>query len=902
MVRLTIEDMQEIAESRGGKCLSTEYINSNTKLEWQCTNGHTWLVTPSGVKQGNWCPECYNNRRKKKCKLTIEEMQEIAESRWGKCLSTKYTNGKTKLQWECSEGHRWLAVPSSVKYGQWCPVCGRKRGGDKLKLTIEEMHEIAEGRGGKCLSTEYIDGKIELEWQCKYGHKWEASPSHIKRGSWCPHCRKGKIGYNLKLTIEEMQEIAEGMGGKCLSTKYIDNKTKLEWECEKGHTWWATPNSIHQGNWCPKCAIKKKADKLRLTIEEIQGIAKSRRGKCLSTKYLNSHTKLKWQCSEGHIWWATPSSVKNQGCWCPECAIYKRRLTIEEIQGIAKSRGGKCLSTKYIDEDTKLEWECADGHRWRATLHGVKGGSWCPKCTKFIGEKIFQKTLSCIYQEEFLKDRPQWNMGYHNRPLEYDAICEGLCLIGEYGHSWHQEEERILNDIKKEKNCKEKGYKFFRINDTQDYKNIVIDIIKALDDIDIPLPDPISYIYYKDLPIYLPSKIMKMKEIAESRGGKCLSTEYINSDTKLQWQCKDEHTWWARPSQIKSGRWCRKCGYIKAHEKFKLTIKEMQKIAKNRDGECLSKEYIDSKTKLEWKCNEGHTWWATPNYIQHERWCSVCKKKNRSDKRIIKMQEIAKSRDGKCLSIVYIHGRKKLKWQCKNGHMWWSTPNSIQRGSWCSVCKKKNRSDKRIIKMQEIAKSRGGRCLSIEYINDVTKLEWKCGKCGHRWWSTPNNVKYKTWCPKCAIDKFKLTIDEMKQIAKNRGGKCLSTEYTNNRTKLEWQCKEGHRWWTAPDQIKQGNWCPICGRKESADKRKLSIEEIQNIAKIKGGKCLSKEYINNHTKLEWKCAYGHKWLARPKDIKRVVRGNWCPICARNKRKKIKSNTQQKTLDMKKRYP
>ena len=57
----------------------------------------------------------------------------------------------------------------------------------------------------------------------------------------------------------------------------------------------------------------------RLTIEEMQALAAKKGGKCLSTQYINSKIKLKWQCAEGHIWEATPSSIKNGGTWCTEC-------------------------------------------------------------------------------------------------------------------------------------------------------------------------------------------------------------------------------------------------------------------------------------------------------------------------------------------------------------------------------------------------------------------------------------------------------------------------------------------------------------------------------------------------------------------------------------------------------
>ena len=60
----------------------------------------------------------------------------------------------------------------------------------------------------------------------------------------------------------------------------------------------------------------------KLTIELMQNIAKSRNGKCISKKYININTKLKWKCNNNHIWDATPKSIK-QGNWCKICGIKK---------------------------------------------------------------------------------------------------------------------------------------------------------------------------------------------------------------------------------------------------------------------------------------------------------------------------------------------------------------------------------------------------------------------------------------------------------------------------------------------------------------------------------------------------------------------------------------------------
>ena len=58
-------------------------------------------------------------------------------------------------------------------------------------------------------------------------------------------------------------------------------------------------------------------------------------------------------------------------------------LGIDDMRGAAAFRGGKCLSDSMTmgDLDSPLEWECAFGHRFRATPRTVlKGGHWCPEC------------------------------------------------------------------------------------------------------------------------------------------------------------------------------------------------------------------------------------------------------------------------------------------------------------------------------------------------------------------------------------------------------------------------------------------------------------------------------------------------------------------------------------------
>ena len=54
----TLADMQELAKSRGGQCLSTDYVDIKSKLKWKCALGHEWEATPRLHLAGHWCQEC----------------------------------------------------------------------------------------------------------------------------------------------------------------------------------------------------------------------------------------------------------------------------------------------------------------------------------------------------------------------------------------------------------------------------------------------------------------------------------------------------------------------------------------------------------------------------------------------------------------------------------------------------------------------------------------------------------------------------------------------------------------------------------------------------------------------------------------------------------------------------
>lgn len=121
----TIDQIEAYVSARNGIADHSSYSKpgKHLKVILACANQHYW--TPNilqMMKRNGWCPTCSGGGQ-----LTIEEMQQIAQKKGGQCLSTEYIHCRDDLMWKCSlpEHESWEASGNSVKFGSWCPQCGR---------------------------------------------------------------------------------------------------------------------------------------------------------------------------------------------------------------------------------------------------------------------------------------------------------------------------------------------------------------------------------------------------------------------------------------------------------------------------------------------------------------------------------------------------------------------------------------------------------------------------------------------------------------------------------------------------------------------------------------------------------------------------------------------------------
>ena len=234
-----------------------------------------------------------------------------------------------------------------------------------------------------------------------------------------------------KLKLQKCKDHAISKGGLCISNKYTNNSTKMLWKCKEGHKWEACWNSVKDMNsWCSICSYKEMHEKQKIQIHILQNYAKNKNGRLISTQYINSKTKVLWECEFNHQWEATWNDLQNG--WCPHCL----KTPLTTLQQHAILRNGKLISTKYINNKTNLIWECDKQHQWEATWGNIKyHNTWCPYCSSFTTEKQCREIFENIFNVKFKKKR----FYYGDQKLEFDGYNKELNIGFEYHGEQHYE-------------------------------------------------------------------------------------------------------------------------------------------------------------------------------------------------------------------------------------------------------------------------------------------------------------------------------------------------------------------------------------------------------------------------------------------------------------------------------
>ena len=165
-----------------------------------------------------------------------------------------------------------------------------------------------------------------------------------------------------------------------------------------------------------------------------------------------------------------------------------------------------------------------------------------------------------------------------------------------------------------------------------------------------------------------------VKEFAESKNGKLLTTEYKNMLTKMDWQCSEGHEFSTTFNHVKNRKqWCPICGREKANNTFKSNNsdgKHSRKISAGHQNIDLKdwKEFVAVKNKKKWKKERGH--FRYHNELEYKLKLIIRYRAKRAVETINGAKNISREEMMESLGCTLEELKKHLESQFQEGMSW----------------------------------------------------------------------------------------------------------------------------------------------------------------------------------------------------------------------------------------
>lgn len=184
-----------------------------------------------------------------------------------------------------------------------------------------------------------------------------------------------------------------------------------------------------------------------------------------------------------------------------------------------------------------------------------------------------------------------------------------------------------------------------------------------------------------------------------------------------------------------------------------------------------------------------------------------------------------------------------------------------------------------------------------KYVNMHTKIECVC-PVGHHWLPIAQDVIRGEGCSKCGlisrVAKRTKTHEQFVEEVRNLNPDItVIGTYKNSHTKIEFRCKEGHKWITTPSNVLAGKTCLTCANIQSSLRQRKSHEQfVEEVRNLHPDITVVGEYVNSNTKIEFMCSKGHIWKSAPSNL---LSGCSCPFCKGERISALKFKTHKQFL-------
>lgn len=462
----------------------------------------------------------------------------------------------------------------------------------------------------------------------------------------------------------------------------------------------------------------------------------------------------------------------------------------------------------------KVWWICKHGHEWQATIgHRVISGTGCPKCslqTSRIEIAVYSELVALFNDVEWREKISGYECDLYLRDHNIGVEIDGV-----YWHSRRPEQELAKSAV-----FEAAGIQLFRLREEG---------LPPLSERDI------SFKFSEEEVVVISrliDSLLKHAEIPEQQRIK------LNEYTKGK-------------ELINEKLYRKLVASLPAPPPGQSLADKQPDVAKQWAYDLnapLSPEHFRpaANKSVWWRCSKGHIWKTSINNRGRQlSGCPGCAGQVATNEWNLSVinpdlaREWHPERNSNLVpKDVTPKSNKKIWWQCGNGHEWQATPNnrskgnSRVKGSRCPYCygryatKENNLASKypELLETWDREKNKG--LNPSNFTPHVgKKVWWRCPN-GHSWQATIyNRAKNKSGCPACAQkNSRKYSIEDIQVLAEKRGGKCLSTNYTNCRVKLKYCCKNGHIWEARADALLYDNqWCPACARTRQTSARQQNL-------------------------------------------------------------------------------
>lgn len=379
---ITIQEIREIAEAKGGKILAApDKLNASVAVLLVCSLGHEFEKDWAHLRRGQWCAICSKGSKSEEIARVVfqtlfGEPFKKSRPKWlrypvtGRLLELDGFNSDLGIAFEYQGAqHRDWQIGNEGKRGlnarlardEWKRGAVREAG-----ITLIELWD----------TTPYEDFAEEIGRQLRQAGRSFPSIDFSR-----------KVGFDSAFIRDdrllELRNAVKSRQITLLSEKWIGVHESYEFSCDVcGHSWRREAASYiyDRSPGCEKCGYFKGAAKRKRGMKALEAIAAKHGGEILSTEYTEIRDSYLWRCEYGHEFNQVAHNMAQRGTFCTQCG----KTSLQDLSDHAAKFGGKLLSAEFKRRGDQYRWLCTKHGEFQRTFTSMtyKKDSFCVECGK----------------------------------------------------------------------------------------------------------------------------------------------------------------------------------------------------------------------------------------------------------------------------------------------------------------------------------------------------------------------------------------------------------------------------------------------------------------------------------------------------------------------------------------